>query len=77
MLFFFLICFLVERSKVFFFLHHVVVEPLAWVENEECVAVFCIMLVGGRASACRNGRRSTPWRQMRYDYTMGYPGEDV
>ena len=74
----FLCCCLVERSKVFRSVRHVVVGPLFFAMDEECVAnAICMLFVGGGAPASGSRGRATPWTQREFDCTMGFPGEDV
>ena len=74
-----LFCCWVERSKVFLRVRHVVVGPLSTVGNEERVAkeFYMMMFVGGGAPTRGNRGRAAPWTQLRFDCTMGYPGEDL
>ena len=65
-----------ERSKVFLSLLYVVVGPLKWEKDDECVAL-CILLVEGYVPMSGNKGWATPWAQLMYDCTMGYPGEDL
>ena len=75
--FFYFCCCRVERSKVFPIVSHVVVGPLSYVRDEECVANAIYMLFSGCGGpASGSGGRVAPWTQFEYDCTMGYPGED-
>ena len=65
-----------ERSKVFLPLFYVVVGPLKWEKDDECVAL-CMLFVGGCVPMSGNKGWATPWAQLMYDCTMGYPGEDL
>ena len=74
----FLCCCLVERSKVYRIVRHVVVGPLFCDKVEECVVKeVCILFAGDGKLASGGGGRAYTWTQREFDYTMGYPGEDV
>ena len=69
-------CYRAERSKVLLLSLHVVVGPLWWGKNDECVAL-CMLFVGGCVLTSGDKGWATPWKQRLYDCTMGYPGEDL
>ena len=68
-------CCLAERSKVFLLSLQVVVGPLGWEKNDECVAI-CLLFAGALPTN-KDKVWVTPWTQRLYDCTMGYQGEDL
>ena len=74
--FFRIFCYRAERSKVLLLSLHVVVGPLWWGKNDECVTL-CMLFVGGFTLTSGNKGWFTPWIQLWYDCIMGYPGEDL
>ena len=75
--FFAFLLLLVERSKEFLLLCQVVVGPLAWEWEDECVSkVILVLIFGGGAPAFAMGGRTTLRMRKEFDSTMGYPGED-
>ena len=76
LVFFDLLQFLVERSKEFSFLCQVVVGPLAWEWEDECVLLILVSISGGGAPVFASGGRTILWKRREFDSTMGFPGED-
>ena len=75
---FFLLQFLVVRSKEILKVCHVrVAGPLTYRWEDECVSVILVLFVGGGASIFTKEGPTTLVKRREFDSTLGYPGEDV